>query len=396
MEKKLYLDYNATTPCDPLVVDAMLPYFNNEFGNTSSIHHSFGWVAKEALDTSTRIITNTLNIEADNIIYTSGASEGINMVLKSFCEKFKSGGNHIITCKTEHKAVLDTCKFIETYEGISVTYLDVDESGLVNLDELKAAIRPETILVAFMYANNETGVIQPLKDIAKIIENQDIFLFSDATQALGKVDLKIVFDTVDFACFSAHKVYGPKGVGIVYCKNEKSSKVLRPLIHGGVHQKGWRGGTINIPGIVGFATAIELCYVILEKENIRMTRLRNQLEEGLLEIELSYCNGHSALRLPNTTNISFSFVNGAALLRALSKDMAVSNGSACNSASKNPSHVLEAMKIDSELALSSLRFSLGKHNTEKDVLKTIEIVRKQVHLLRESNILWERRELYRS
>ena len=392
MEKKLYLDYNATTPCDPLVVDAMLPYFNDEFGNTSSIHHSFGWIAKESLDSSSLKIANTLNIEADNIIYTSGATEGINMVLKSFCKKFKPAGNHIITCKTEHKAVLDTCKFMETYEGISVTYLNVDESGLVNLDELKAAIRPETILVAIMYANNETGVIQPLKDIAKIIANKEIFFFTDATQALGKVDLKIVFDTVDFACFSAHKVYGPKGVGIVYCKNQKASKVLKSLVHGGIQQKGWRGGTINTPGIVGFATAIELCYKNLEIENIRMTHLRDQLEKGLLEIELSQCNGHSAPRLPNTSNISFSFVNGAGLLRALSKNMAVSNGSACNSASENASHVLEAMKIDSELAFSSLRFSLGKHNTEKDILKTIEIVRKQVHLLRESNILWERRK----
>jgi cysteine desulfurase len=393
MKKMLYLDYNATTPCDPLVVDAMLPYFNDEFGNTSSIHNSFGWIAKEALDTSTQKIANTLNIEADNIIFTSGATEGINMVLKSFCKKFKPAGNHIITCKTEHKALLDTCVFMEAFEGISVTYLDVDESGLVNLDELKAALRPETILVAIMYANNETGVIQPLKDIAKIIANRDIFLFSDATQALGKVDLKIIFDTVDFACFSAHKVYGPKGVGIVYCKNEGASKVLKRLIHGGVQQKGWRGGTINTPGIVGFARAIELSYEKLEKENIRMTRLRNQLEKGLLAIELSHCNGHSALRLPNTSNISFSFVNGAGLLRALSKDIAISNGSACNSASENPSHVLEAMKIDPELAFSSLRFSLGKHNTEKDILKTIEIVHKQVHLLRESNILWERRKV---
>lgn len=391
MDKKLYLDYNATTPCAPVVIDAMLPYFNDEFGNTSSIHHSFGWMAKEALDTSTLKIANTLNIEADNIIFTSGATEGINMVLKSFCTKFKPAGNHIITCKTEHKAVLDTCKFMETYEGISVTYLDVDESGLVNPDELKAALRPETILIAIMYANNETGVIQPLKAIAEIIANQNIFFFSDATQALGKVDLKIVFDTVDFTCFSAHKAYGPKGVGIVYCNNEAASQVLKPLIQGSAQQKGWRGGTMNTPGIVGFATAIELCYENFEKEHIRMTRLRNQLEEGLLAIELTQCNGHSALRLPNTSNISFSFVNGAGLLRALSKDMAVSNGSACNSASNKPSHVLEAMKIDSELAFSSLRFSLGKHNTEKDILKTIEFVRKQVHLLRESNILWERR-----
>ena len=393
MEKKLYLDYNATTPCDPIVIEAMMPYLNENFGNDSSIHHSFGWIAKEAADTSTQKIARTLNIAPDSIIHTSGSTEGINMVLKSFCQKYKPAGNHIITCKTEHKAVLDTCAFMEKYEGVSVTYLDVDASGLVNLDQLKAALRPETILVTIMYANNETGVIQPLEAIAKIIANQNIFLFSDATQALGKVDLKIVFDTADFACFSAHKVYGPKGVGMVYCKNAAAENVLESLIQGGGQQKAWRGGTVNVSGIVGFAKAIELSYENLENENSRLTRLRNQLEEGLLDIEMSYSNGDSVPRLPNTCNISFSYADGAALLRALSKDMAVSNGSACNAVSENPSHVLTSMNVGPELVFSSLRFSLGKYTSEKDIVKTIEIVRKEVNLLRENNILWDRRKV---
>ena len=306
MEEKLYFDYNATTPCDPLVVDAMLPFLSTDFGNVSSIHHSFGWIAKEAVETSTQKMARALNISADSIIYTSGSTEGINMVLKSFCQKYKPDGNHIITCKTEHKAVLDTCAFMEKYEGVSVTYLDVDASGLVNLDQLKAAIRPETILVSIMYANNETGVIQPLQDIARIIANQGIFLFSDATQALGKTSLDQVFEQVDFACFSAHKVYGPKGMGMVYCKTGRASAVLQSLIQGGGQQKGWRGGTINTPGIIGFAKAVELCCKNLEKETIRLTRLRNQLEQGLLQIEMSYSNGLSAPRLPNTCNISFA------------------------------------------------------------------------------------------
>ena len=393
MERKLYLDYNATTPCDPQVVEAMLPYLSEQFGNTASIHHAFGWIAKEALDTSTKKIAKTLNIGVDDIIYTSGATEGINMVLKSFCQKYKPGGNHIITCKTEHKAVLDVCRFMEKYEDVSVTYLDVDTSGLVNLDQLRSAIRPETILVSIMYANNETGVIQPIQDIARIIANRGIFFFSDATQALGKIDIKDVLEIVDFACFSAHKIYGTKGVGMVYCKQRETREILRSLIQGGGQQKDWRGGTINTSGIVGFAKAIELCSENLEIENDRLTLLRDQLEEALLDIEMSYSNGKTAPRLPNTCNISFSYVNSAGLLRALSKDIAVSNGSACNATSENPSHVLTAMNVDPELTFSSLRFSLGKHTSEKDIIKTIEMVRTEVNLHRESNILWERRKI---
>ena len=392
MENKLYLDYNATTPCDPIVIDAMIPFFSDDFGNTSSIHHSYGWIAKEAVDMSTNSIANTLQINPDTVIYTSGATEGINMILKSFCQKYTPGGNHIITCKTEHKAVLDACAYMEQYEGVSVTYLDVDSSGIVNLEQLKDAIRPETILVAIMYANNETGVIQPIRTIAKIIENRDIYLFSDATQALGKIHLDDVFEKVDFACFSGHKVYGPKGMGMVYCKEGKASSILRSFIQGGGQQKGWRGGTLNTPGIVGLAKAIELSYKNLDQEISRLNRLRDLLEEGLLSIDMSYCNGNLSTRLPNTTNISFAYTNGADLLRGLSKDMAVSNGSACNAVSDNPSHVLTAMNIDPDLAFSSLRLSLGKQSSEEGVIKTIEVIRDRINTLRTNNILWERRQ----
>lgn len=391
-KNRIYFDYNATTPCDPDVLDSMLPYMIKDFGNTSSVHHSFGWLAKEALDESSKKIADVLNISSERIVYTSGATEGINMVLKSFCPKYKLQGSHIITCKTEHKAVLDTCEFLEKYEGATVTYLDVDASGLIDLKELEAALRPETILVSIMYANNETGVLQPLQEIAKIIKNKGIYLFTDATQALGKLNLDVVFENADFACFSAHKVYGPKGVGMVYCKSSDAFKKLNCLIHGGGQQKGMRGGTLNLPGIVGFAKSIELSHSELGGENNRMRILRDQLESGLLDIEETNLNGHPIQRLPNTCNISFGFVDGASLLRSLSKYLAVSNGSACNAASEKPSYVLTAMGLSTELAFSSIRFSLGKNSNEKEVFQVIQIIRKQVNLLRESNILWERKK----
>lgn len=391
MKNKLYLDYNATTPCDPKVIEEMSPYLNENFGNPSSIHHSFGWIAKDAVDASVQSIAKTLDIKPDNIVFTSGSTEGINMVLKSFCTKHKPGGNHIITCKTEHKAVIDTCKYMEKYEGVSITYLDVNDAGVVDLDQLKASIRPETILICLMYANNETGVLQPIKEVADIIKNQNILFFTDATQALGKIDLTSVFKHVDYACFSSHKTYGPKGMGMIVCKNIENEKYLKTMIHGGGQQNDWRGGTINSPGIIGFSKSIELCYKNLPDENLRLTKLRNMLEDGLLKIELSFNNSHAAIRLPNTTNISFAYVNGAGLLRALSTHMAVSNGSACNALSDKPSHVLTAMGIGPELAFSSLRFSLGRFTTETDVKRAIKIVGQEVDKLRESNILWERR-----
>jgi cysteine desulfurase len=391
MNNRIYLDYNATTPCDQKVVDHMRPFFNETYGNPSSAHHTYGWLAKEIIVDSGKLIANTLGVSADDLIYTSGATESINMVLKSFSSKFRPKGNHIITCKTEHKAVLDTCSYMEAYEGISVTYLDVDAKGLVDLDQLKEAIRPETSLISIMHSNNETGVIQPLRKIRQIVQGKDIYIFSDATQSLGKVDLDELFDCVDMTCFSAHKLYGPKGMGLVYAKNIAENKVLRALIQGGGQQKRMRGGTINTPGIAGFAKAIELALALGKKEQRRLIHLRNKLESGLLEIEDSFLNSRSVERLPNTSNISFAYVDGFKLLSALSKYMAVSNGSACNSANENPSHVLLAMGLDQSLAFSSIRFSIGRFTTDDDIERVIHIVDQEVAKQRASNILWERR-----
>jgi len=391
MNDRIYLDYNATTPCDQEVVDHMIPFFNETYGNPSSAHHTYGWLAKEAIADSTKMISDTLGVLKEDLIYTSGATESINMILKSFSHKFKLNGNHIITCKTEHKAVLDTCKFLEKYENLSVTYLDVDSNGLVDLKQLKEAIRPETILVSIMHSNNETGVIQPLKKIRQIIQGKGIYLFSDATQSLGKIDLKDLFDAVDFTCFSAHKVYGPKGVGLLYCKHISADSVLQGLIQGGGQQKTLRGGTLNTPGIVGFAKAIELAYSLAKQEQQRLSDLRDKLESGLLQIEGSISNGKIDQRLPNTSNISFTYVDGSKLLSALSKNMAVSNGSACNSANENPSHVLLAMGVDPSLAFSSIRFSLGRFTSESAIVKVIAIIAQEVAKQRTDNILWERR-----
>lgn len=391
MNNRIYLDYNATTPCDEQVVDHMRPFFNETYGNPSSAHHTYGWLAKETIVDSGKLIANSLGVSSDDLIYTSGATESINMILKSFSSKFNPKKNHIITCKTEHKAVLDTCSFMEKHEGTPVTYLDVDTNGIVDLKKLKESIRPETVLISIMHSNNETGVIQPLKKIRQIIQGKDIYIFTDATQSLGKMDLDDVFDSVDFACFSAHKLYGPKGVGLVYAKNRQENKMLRTLIQGGGQQKMMRGGTMNTPGIAGFAKAIELSFSQGKKEQRRLIHLRNKLESGLLEIEDSFSNSRSAERLPNTSNISFAYVDGFKLLSALSKYIAVSNGSACNSANENPSHVLLAMGLGHSLALSSIRFSLGRFTTDHDIDRVIHIVDQEVAKQRASNILWERR-----
>lgn len=391
MKNRIYLDYNATTPCDQSVIDHMLPFFNKTYGNPSSAHHPFGWLAKESISDSSEIIAKTLGISPDEIVFTSGATESINMILKSFSSKFKPQGNHIITCKTEHKAVLDTCEYLEKYEEVTVTYLDVDANGLVDLDQLREAIRPETILISIMHSNNETGVIQPLKEIRQIVQDKDIYIFSDATQSLGKVDLKDMFESVDFTCFSAHKLYGPKGIGLVYAKNNSKNKLLKSLIQGGGQQKRLRGGTLNTPLIAGFAKAIESCYKLGSKETNRLRNMRDKLESGLLEIEYSFSNSGSVQRLPNTLNISFAYVDGFKLLSALSRHIAVSNGSACNSANEKPSHVLLAMGLDPSLAFSSIRFSLGRFTLLSDIDHVISIVQQEIKKQRANNILWERR-----
>lgn len=390
MYKQLYFDYNSTTPCDKKVVDAMLPFFNEDFGNASSSHHPYGWLSKSAVEDATTSLAKNLGVTATSIVYTSGATEGINMVLKGVARKLQNKGKHIITTQVEHKAVLDTCAFLEE-DGFEVTYLKVNSKGLISIDELREMLRPDTILVSILYANNETGCIQPLQEIAKLTHQNKSLLFSDTTQALGKIDVTHVLNQVDFACFSAHKVYGPKGIGLVYIKGNEYQNSLPSFIQGGGQQKKQRGGTVNTPLIVGFAKSVELVYDNLQEESRRLAYLRNKLETGLLKIELAISNTNTLERLPNTVHISFPFVDGANLLNALSGQIAVSNGSACNSAAVEPSHVLTAMGVDRSLAFASLRLSMGRFTSENDVKNAIEIISKEVNKQRETNILWERR-----
>ncbi|MBT8291693.1 MAG: cysteine desulfurase [Eudoraea sp.] len=389
MNYPLYLDYNATTPCDKKVLECMLPYFTLDFGNASSEHHPYGWVAKEAIEDATLHISSLLKIDEKEIIYTSGSTESINAVLKGVYRKLKHKGNQILTVRTEHKATLDVCEYLQE-EGADVTYLDVDGNGLIDLNALALAISDNTLIVSVMYANNETGVIQPMEAIAKICKQKNTLLFSDATQAIGKIPLDNFFSLVDFACFSAHKIYGPKGIGFTFAKLESQAS-LQSFIQGGGQQRKLRGGTYNTPAIVGLAKAIKLGINNLEAERDRLSNLRNQLEEGLSLIEEATINGKKSDRLCNTLNISYEYVDGQQLLAALSQNLAVSNGSACNSASINPSHVLTAMGIGRNLALSTLRISLGKYTTEEDIQQAILIITKEVAKQRASNLLWDRR-----
>lgn len=390
MYSQLYFDHNSTTPCEQAVVDVMLPHFNQDFGNPSSSHHPYGWLAKSAVEDATLCIAENLGIPANSLVYTSGATEGINMVLKGVARKLQSKGKHIITTKAEHKAVLDTCAVLKE-DGFEISYLDVNSEGLISLESLNNTLRPDTILVSILYANNETGIIQPLDEISKRVHENGSLLFSDTTQTLGKLDLTSILNHVDFACFSAHKVYGPKGIGIVYIRNNENEDGLPSLIHGGGQQRKQRGGTINTPLIVGFAKAIELVYKNLTEETRRLENLRNYLETGLLQIEMAISNNKGSQRLSNTIHMSFPYVDGASLLTALGNKIAVSNGSACNSASVEPSHVLTAMGIERGLAFASLRLSIGRYTTKDDIEKAIKIITKEVAKQRDTNILWERR-----
>ena len=389
MNYPLYFDYNATTPCDKMVLESMLPFFSVDFGNASSELHPYGWLAKEAIDSATEKIASFLKIDEKEIIYTSGSTESINAILKGVYRKLKHKGNHILTVKTEHKATLDVCEYLQE-EGADITYLDVDGNGLIDLNALELAISDNTLIVAVMYANNETGVVQPLEAISKICKQKNTLLFSDSTQAMGKIPLDHFFSWVDFACFSAHKIYGPKGIGFTFSKLESQAN-MQSFIQGGGQQRKLRGGTYNTPAIVGMAKAIELGIQNLHAERGRLSNLRNQLAEGLSLIQEVTINGKKSDRLPNTLNISFDYVDGQQLLTALSRNLAVSNGSACNSAAINPSHVLTAMGIGSSLAFSTLRFSLGKYTTEEDVQKAISVIRNEVAKQRENNLLWDRR-----
>lgn len=384
----IYLDHNATTPCDPRVVEAMIPYFTNNFGNAASRNHPFGWEAEGAVDLAREQVAKLIGADPKEIIFTSGATEADNLAIKGVFEMYASKGNHIITCNIEHKAVLDTCKHIEK-EGGEVTYLKVKDNGLVDLAELEAAIKPTTILIAIMYANNEIGTIMPMKEISAIAKKKGILVFSDATQAVGKVPVDVNKDGIDLMAFTAHKMYGPKGVGALYVRRKNPRVKVTAQIDGGGHERGMRSGTLNVPGIVGFGKACEICMNEMEAETARVSKLRDKLESTLLQIEEAYLNGDKEYRLPHVSNISFKYVEGEGLMMGFNKNIAVSSGSACTSASLEPSYVLKALGLGDDLAHSSLRFGLGRFTDEEQIDYTIEQVTNTVNKLREMSPLWE-------
>ncbi len=387
MKQPIYLDNNATTPLDPRVLEAMLPYFTEKFGNAASRNHAFGWVAEEGVDYAREQVAKLIGCTEKEVIFTSGATEADNLAIKGVFEMYKEKGNHIITAVTEHKAVLDTCKHLEK-NGARVTYLGVKEDGLIDLAELEAAMTPETILVSIMYGNNEIGVIQPVKEISAIAHKFGALFMTDATQAVGKIPVDVNADGIDLMAFSAHKMYGPKGVGALYVRRKNPRVKVTSQMDGGGHERGMRSGTLNVPGIVGLGKACELCRLEMESEAARLSALRDRLESTLNKMEESYVNGNTQYRLPHVANISFKYVEGEGLMMAMS-DLAVSSGSACTSASLEPSYVLKSLGLSDDLAHSSIRYGLGRFTTEEDIDHAIAITEKAVNHLRELSPLWE-------
>src|SRR5215831_11722392 len=384
----IYMDYHATTPVDPRVVEAMLPYFTTEFGNAASRNHPFGWSAEEAVEKARKQVADLIGASAKEIVFTSGATESDNLAIKGVAEMYREKGNHIITCVTEHKAVIDTCKRLEK-EGYRVTYLPVQKDGLISLDDLRAAITDKTILITVMTANNEIGVIQPIAAIGAIAKEKGILFHTDAVQAVGKIPFNVNELKVDMASISAHKMYGPKGVGALYVRRRNPRVLLSPLIDGGGHERGMRSGTLNVPGIVGFGKAAEIAREGLREESAEMLRLREKLRLTMeRELDEVYINGDLERRLPGNLNMSFAYVEGESLLMGIN-DIAVSSGSACTSASLEPSYVLKALGAGDDLAHSSIRFGIGRFNTEEEVdyvaARVIEVVRR----LRELSPLYE-------
>jgi len=373
---------------DPRVLEAMLPYFVEKFGNAASRNHSFGWVAEEAVDYAREQVAKLINADPKEIIFTSGATEADNLGIKGVFEMYTSKGNHIITCTTEHKAVLDTCKHIEKLGG-HVTYLQVQPDGLIDLKELEAAITDKTILITIMYGNNEIGVIQPVREISAIARKHGVLFFTDATQAVGKVPVDVNADGIDLMAFSGHKMYGPKGVGVLYVRRKNPRVKVTAQMDGGGHERGMRSGTLNVPGIVGLGKACELCMHEMESEAKRLSAMRDRLENALMQLEEAYVNGNREHRLPHTTNISFKYVEGEGLMMGFNKNIALSSGSACTSASLEPSYVLKALGLGDDLAHSSLRFGLGRFTTDEQIDFTIEAISSSVLKLREMSPLWE-------
>jgi len=389
MKLPIFLDNHSTTPMDPRVLDAMLPYFVEKFGNAASRNHAFGWEAEEAVEQARKQIATLINADAKEIVFTSGATESDNLAIKGVLEMYKEKGTHIITSSTEHRAVLDTAKSLEAKGLATVTYLQVDKHGMVNPDDVRNAITGKTILISVMLANNEIGTINPIQEIGKIAKAKGVLLHCDATQGVGKISVDVQAMGIDLMSFSAHKIYGPKGVGALYVRKKNPRVRLVAQMDGGGHERGMRSGTLPVPLIVGFGKACELCNAEMETESTRIAAMRNRLQAAVMAgLEESYLNGHPANRLPGNLNISFAYVEGESLLMGM-KDIALSSGSACTSATLEPSYVLRALGVGVELAHSSIRFGLGRFTTDEEIDYTIKKVIEIVTKLREMSPLYE-------
>ena len=388
MKTPIYMDYHATTPVDPRVVEEMVPFFTEKFGNAASRNHSFGWVAEEAVDQARERVAGLVGAEAKEIIFTSGATESDNLALMGVAEFYREKGNHIITCVTEHKAILDTAHMLES-KDFRVTFLEVDRQGCIDLNQLEAAIGDDTILVSLMAANNEIGTAHPLREIGKLTREKGVLFHCDATQGVGHMNVDVNENNIDLASFTAHKIYGPKGIGALYVRRRKPRVRISPIIHGGGHERGMRSGTLNVPGIVGFGKAAELMTLEAEPETTHLQTLAGRLKEGITrELDHVHLNGHPTERHPGNVNLSFAFVEGESLLMGID-EIAVSSGSACTSASLEPSYVLRAMGLGDDLAHSSIRFGVGRFNTEEEVDYVIKRVVETVSRLREMSPLYE-------
>lgn len=388
MKLPIYMDNHSTTPMDPSVLEAMLPYFTEKFGNAASRNHSFGWEAEAAVDAARQQLASLINADPKEIVFTSGATESDNLALRGVAEMYREKGDHIITSTTEHRAILDTAKRLEKM-GFSVTYLPVQADGLVDPEAVKKALTPKTILISVMLANNEIGTINPVAEIGKLAKEQGILFHSDATQAVGKIPVDVQAMGIDLMSFTAHKMYGPKGIGALYVRRKNPRVRLAPILDGGGHERGMRSGTLPVPLIVGFGKAADICHQMMPAESKRLTALRGRLQDGIMQqLEDVYLNGHPTQRLPNNVNISFAYVEGESLLMGL-KEIALSSGSACTSATLEPSYVLKALGVGSDLAHSSIRYGLGRFNTDEEVDYVIKRTVETVNKLREMSPLYE-------
>ena len=389
MKFPIFLDNHSTTPMDPRVLDAMLPYFCEKFGNAASRNHAFGWEAEEAVETARKQIAKLIHADSREIVFTSGATESDNLALKGAVEMYHEKGDHIITSLTEHRAVLDTAKALESKKGLKVTYLPVDKYGMVNPDDVRNAITDKTLLISIMLANNEIGTINPVKEIGKIAKDKGVLFHCDATQGVGKIPVDVQDMGIDLMSFTAHKIYGPKGVGALYVRKKAPRVRIAPIIDGGGHERGMRSGTLPVPLIVGFGKACELCGQEMSAESVRLAAMRDRLQEGILkELDEVYLNGHPTQRLPHNLNLSFAYVEGESLLMGV-KEIALSSGSACTSATLEPSYVLRALGVGSDLAHSSIRFGVGRFNNNEEIDYTVKRIIEIVTKLREMSPLYE-------